>query len=174
MINTLSCYHCSNKLTKVVVSSMSSLSAPKYSSTFLRKSWVLFSKIFNSLQCIASCWIEHVVYSTRLVITESHLLEIIFFVLVQTKLYPPRSSKIREDALRGEEYKRVQEQISENILFLRKLSEIDIHPKVKTYFYPNLGFRTYRQHNALIPSVADLHLKLGKIPVYSANPWIDS
>ena len=39
---------------------------------------------------------------------------------------------------------------------------------------PNLGFRTYRQHSALIPSVADLHLKIGKIPVYSANPWIES
>ena len=45
---------------------------------------------------------------------------------------------------------------------------------VKTYFYPNLGFRTYRQHSALIPSVADLHLKIGKIPVYSASPWIES
>ena len=33
---------------------------------------------------------------------------------------------------------------------------------VKTYFYPNLGFRTYRQHSALIPSVADLHLENGK------------
>ena len=27
---------------------------------------------------------------------------------------------------------------------------------------PNLGFRTYRQHSALIPSVMDLHLKIGK------------
>ena len=33
---------------------------------------------------------------------------------------------------------------------------------VKTYFYPNLGFRFYRQHSALIPSVADLHLKLAR------------
>ena len=39
---------------------------------------------------------------------------------------------------------------------------------------PNLGLRTYRQHSALIPSVADLHLKIGKIPVYSASPWIES
>ena len=39
---------------------------------------------------------------------------------------------------------------------------------------PNLGFQTYRQHSALIPSVADLHLKIGKIHVYSANPWIES
>ena len=33
---------------------------------------------------------------------------------------------------------------------------------VKSYFYPNLGFRFYRQHSALIPSVADLHLKLAR------------
>ena len=44
---------------------------------------------------------------------------------------------------------------------------------VKTYFYPNLGFRIYRQHSALIPSVAYLHLENGKVPMYSANPWID-
>ena len=41
-------------------------------------------------------------------------------------------------------------------------------------YIPNLGFRTYMQHSALIPSVADLHLKIGKIPVYSASPWIES
>ena len=45
---------------------------------------------------------------------------------------------------------------------------------VKTYFYPNLGFRIYRQHSALIPSVAYLYLENGKVPVYSANPWIES
>ena len=45
---------------------------------------------------------------------------------------------------------------------------------VKTYFYPNLGFQIYRQHSALIASVAYLHLENGKVPVYSANPWIES
>ena len=32
----------------------------------------------------------------------------------------------------------------------------------KSYFYPNLGFRTYRKHSALIPSVVYLHLKYGR------------
>ena len=54
------------------------------------------------------------------------------------------------------------------------MNEIDFNPMAKSYFYPNLGFRTYRQHSALIPSVAYLHFKIRQIPVYSANPWIDS
>ena len=54
------------------------------------------------------------------------------------------------------------------------VEKITLSPMGFLISIPNLGFRTYRQHSALIPSVADPHLKIGKIPVYSASPWIES
>ena len=41
-------------------------------------------------------------------------------------------------------------------------------------FYPFLIFDHHLDPRYLKTSVADLHLKIGKIHVYSANPWIDS
>ena len=54
------------------------------------------------------------------------------------------------------------------------MQKIDFGFLGSTYIYPNLGFRTYRQHNALILSVVTLPFKIDKIPVYGASPWIDS
>ena len=45
------------------------------------------------------------------------------------------------------------------------MQKIDFGFLGSTYIYPNLGFRTYRQHSALIPSVADLHLEMAEVPV---------
>ena len=44
---------------------------------------------------------------------------------------------------------------------------------VKSYFYPNLGFRLQATQcsDTICSGPA---LKIGKIPVYSANPWIES
>src|SRR3954470_21063799 len=55
---------------------------------------------------------------------------------------------------------------------IRNRIEVKFSKCFKTYGFPILGSRSYRQHYALIPFCSTLPLEKGRIPVFNAIPWI--